>query len=266
MKSYHVHRSAQCPTGAHVVFDEATGKDVTAGCDCPALVVRASGPPGPAEPHLMQWSRAELARLVGEFDRGYFDNDEAPERRTTQFLSAFQTEVLDMIGRSPLSAAVTLMSRAAPDQVVFDAANGVLSLRMMPGRWAVIRFPAGPDDDMVFEDAQAPGGDGGAVLWARATSQREQELTEDAIRDQVRELMNGPNWAASARATDALQDDGDQLGATLDELATMAELLEQANPAPRPLPVSPAPNGSGRRRGKGKNSTAKKRLPPKAKG
>lgn len=268
MKSYHVHRSAQCPTGAHVEYDEATGKDVTRGCDCPALVVRASGPPGPVEPHLMQWSRGELARLVGEFDRGYFDNDEAPARRSTQFLSAFQTEMLDMIDRSPLSAAVTLMSRAAPDQIVFDAAAGLLSLRMMPGRWAVLKLPSGPDEEIVYEEAEVPAvGAAYVVLWERPVSEYERTLTEAGIRDQVRHLLGGPAWTAAAPAGgDVLQDDGEQLTETvLGQLADLAALVDQeiADRA-APIPVAPAKTKTPARprAGKAKGGAAKKRLPP----
>lgn len=287
MKSYHVHRSAQCPTGAHMVYDEATNTEVTQDCDCPALVVSASGPPGPVEPHLMQWSRGELARLVTEFDRGYFDPDGMPPRRSTQFLSAFQSEILDMIARSPLSAMVTLLSRAAFDQITLDTgaaftdasgrtypvARPVLSLRMMPGHWARIWLPVDGGDELFFEEGGCAGGNNPVVLWERPLSDREKELTEADIRGRVRDLMGAQAWEPYTRgeaqetAAPRLVDDGHALTErVLADLADAAAQLAAADTPLTPLKVEPASsNGTGRRRGGGSAkgaSGAKKRLPP----
>jgi hypothetical protein len=290
MKSYHVHRSASCPTGEHVIIEG--GAEVTRDCDCPALVVSATGPPGPAIPHLMQWSRGELERLVTEFDRGYFDRAGAPPRRMSMFVSAFQTELLDLIDRNPFAAVVTLLSRMPFDQVTWCQLTNQMSMRMMPGRWAVITLPAfDGDDDPVYQSATEPAGDMPVTLWERAFTG--EQATADYVRGQVRELLTGPGgWKPTIAGTGALQDDGDSLTeAVLEQLADFAAQLDDAAPAEitgvcqvvagcerpaiagpacevhndgpnaRLLPVEPAP-GRSRARVKPAAATAKKRIPP----
>lgn len=295
MKTYDVHRYQSCPTGEHTVYDEATGKDVTRDCTCPALVVRAVGPPGPAMPHMMMWSRSELARLVNEFDRGYFDADESAPRRLSMFVSAFQSELLDLVERNPIAAVVRMLSRCVFDQVAFDTWTMTLSLRLMPGQWAVIRLPTGADAEIEYELMDEPWGKAPAVLWARPVSDREQELTAADIREQVRELLTGPGYKPSTAATTTLQDDDEQLTeVVLGQLADMAEQIGFAELPPAPaaeiagpcqvvkgcerpayggpacevhrggmnlLPVEPARGRS--RPAKAKAPAAKKRLPPK---
>ena len=298
MKTYDVHRYQSCPTGEHTVYDEATGQDVTRDCTCPALVVRAVGPPGPATPHMMMWSRSELARLVNEFDRGYFDADGSAPRRLSMFVSAFQSELLDLVERNPIAAAVRMLSRCVFDQVAFDTWTMTLSLRLMPGQWAVIRLPTSAEVEIEFELMSEPWGKAPAVLWARPISDRERELTAADIREQVRELLTGPDYTPSARATTTLQDDDEQLTeVVLGELAKMAEEIGFAELPPAPdgptgpcqvvkdcnrpahggpacevhkggpadgsmLPVEPA-RGRKRTRAKPAAAAPKKRLPPK---
>lgn len=230
MKSYDVHRSALCATGEHVIIDGVTGAETTENCTCPALVVRASGPPGPVETHLMLWSRGELERLVAQFDSGYFDQAGAPPRRSSMFISAFQTELLDLIDRNPFAAVVTLLSRMPFDRVTWCQLTNQMSMRMMPGQWAVIVFPAfDGDDDPVYRSATEPAGDAPVTLWERAFTG--EQATVDYVRGQVRELLTGPGgWKPAIAATSALQDDGESLTEVLAQLDAFAAQID-AEPA-----------------------------------
>lgn len=288
MKNYHVHRLASCPTGEHVIIEG--GAEVTRDCTCPALVVSASGPPGPVTPHLMQWSRGELERLVTEFDRGYFDPAGFPPRRSSMFISAFQTELLDLIDRNPFAAVVTLLSRMPFDRVTWCQLTNQMSMRMLPGQWAVIKLPAfDGDDDPVYRSATEPAGDAPATLWERAFTG--EQATVDYVRGQVRELLTGPGgWKPAIAATSALQDDGESLNEVLDQLEQFAAQLDAAPvvgfcqivaDCPRPavdgpaceihkdgpnagvLPVEPAKRTRApRAKAPAKSAAAKKRLLP----
>lgn len=229
MKSYYVHRLESCPTGEHVVIDDATGQEVTRDCTCPALVVSASGPPGPTVPHLMQWSRPELARLVGEFDRGYFDADGSPPRRLSMFVSAFQTELLDLMERNPFAAVVRVLTQCVFDQLTFCFATYQLSFRLMPGQWAVINLPVDGGKETTYRTDTKPAGLHPQILWERPVSDDEQRATEADIRGQVRELLTGKDgWTAAATDTTTLLDDEQQITAVdLSQLAAAAAQLEQ---------------------------------------
>ena len=283
---YDVHRSNQCPTGEHVVINDATGQPETKDCTCPALVVRASGPPGPVEPHLMQWSRAELATLVREMDRGYFDANGAPPRRLSMFVSAFQTELLDLLERAPFAAVVRLLTRCVFHRVAFCFATYQLSFELMPGHWAVIQLPDEQGGQITYRSATEAGGSFSQVLWERPLTAGEEASTEEDIRAQVRELLHGENgWSPADTSTTILYGEEEKLlAATLDDLAAAAaQLQEEADGDPsalrraevlhvaRPtapagvLPVEPAAPGRKRRRGgTPKLGAGKKRLPPKA--
>ena len=296
MKEYDVHRSEQCPTGQHVEIDPDTRAETTVNCTCPALVVRASGPPGPTEPHLMLWSRGELARLVTEMDRGYFDANGSPPRRSSMFVSAFQSELLNLIDRNPFAAVVTLFSRMSFDQVTFCFATYQLSFRMMPGQWAVLGLPDDDGADITYRLAGEPAGTSPAVLWERPTV--DDQATGEYIRGQVRELLTGPGgWKPAVPGVGALQDDGDSMTevvlAQLDEFAAQLDALpalpaavvspcEVVAGCPRPavngaacevhkggggevLPVEPAKaRARGTRKPAANAPAAKKRLPTKA--
>lgn len=284
MKIYDVHRSEQCPTGEHVEINDVTGEATTKDCTCPALVVRASGPPGPAEPHLMQWSRRELATLVREMDRGYFDANGSPPRRVSMFVSAFQTELLDLIERAPFAAVVRLLTRCLFHRVAFCFATYQLSFELMPGHWAVISLPVDPSGQVTYRSATEAAGSFSQVLWERPLTPGEEASTEAEIRAQVRELLHGENgWSPADTSTTILYgDDGeDLLAATLDDLAAAAAQLEaEDDPSayrraevlkvPRPpapsgvLPVAPKPGPARARKATPKRAGGKKRLPPKA--
>lgn len=261
MKLYDVHRSQKCPTGQHVVIDEVTKEEVTLDCTCPALVVRASGPPGPVEPHLMQWSRGELARLVAEFDRGYFDADGSPPRVTSMFISAFQTELLNLIDRNPFAAVVTLLSRMPFDRVTFCGSTFQLGLRLMPGQWAVICLPDDDGADIAYRSAGEAPGTSPAVLWERPA--HDDQVTADYVRGQVRELLTGPGgWKPAIPAGGTLVDADDTLAEALDELGAFAAQLDALEGPAAVPPVELAP-GRPRKRAKPASGAAKKRLPPK---
>ena len=287
MKNYHVHRPASCPTGEHVIIEG--GAEVTRDCTCPALVVSASGPPGPVTPHLMQWSRGELERLVTEFDRGYFDPAGFPPRRSSMFISAFQTELLDLIDRNPFAAVVTLLSRMPFDRITFCPVTFQLSMRLFPGTWAVICLPDDDGADLSYRSASEAAGTAPAVLWERPAP--DDQVTADYVRGQVRELLTGPGgWKPAIAATSALQDDGESLAEVLDQLEQFAAQLDAAPivgfcqivaGCPRPavdgpaceihkdgpnagvLPVEPAKRKRApRAKAPAKSAAAKKRLPP----
>lgn len=260
MKLYDVHRYAHCPTGEHVEYDPGTKAETTVNCTCPALVVRASGPPGPVEPHLMQWSRSELARLVTEFDRGYFDADGSPPRRLSMFVSAFQSELLDLIDRNPFAAVVTLLSRMPFDRVTFCASTLQLGFRMMPGQWAVICLPDDDGADIAYRSGDEAPGTAPAILWERPAF--DDQATADYVRGQVRELLTGPGgWKPALPATSTLQDDNDALTEVV--LAQLDEFAAQLEAAPAVLPVEAPGRRRARAKTTGKAAGAKKRLPPK---
>ena len=288
MKSYYVHRLESCATGEHVVIDEETQQEVTKDCTCPALVVSASGPPGPVTPHLMQWSRTELARIVAEFDRGYFDAEGSPPRRLSMFVSAFQSELLDLMERNPFAAVVRVLTQCVFDRLDFCFTTYQVSFRLMPGQWAVINLPDDGGKEITYRTATEPAGLHPQTLWERPVSDEEQQATEADIRAQVRELLTGKDgWAPADKDTTTLLDDEQAITPiSLDDLAAAAAQLEEwerqdAGEAPSVralsrtpaeivaslLPVEPAPGPARRGGGKAtsKRAGAKKRVPPAAK-
>lgn len=247
-------------------------KEVTQDCTCPALVIRAQGPPGPEMPHLMMWSRGELARLRAKFDEGYFDDDECPPRRVSLFMSAVQAELLDMLDRDPLHAFVYMLTRVKLfDRVTLgqgtygDGSRAqLLSLRLMPGHWAVIGLPCEPDQEITYQHADQPGGENPALLWERPESRAEQVQTEEDIRQQVRGMLHGTTWERSTQETSSLVDDEGELKETLDQLHLAAERIEREDASPAPLPVDVPKRG--RRKAAEKKPVGKRRLPPDAGG
>lgn len=209
-----MHRLEACPTGEHV--DPQT--EQTVDCTCPALVVKASGPPGPTEPHLMQWSRGELQRLVREFDRGYFDHEAAPARTSSMFISDWQQQLLDAVRDDPLRAVTMLLARMRFDMLSFDPAQRILSFRAMPGKYLHMMLPADEDGTLEVRRVGTPAGD---ELWSLQRLASLGPQVEENVREQVRGLLKPRGWSPADKSIDPLVDDTAQVDATLDRLAEL---------------------------------------------
>lgn len=213
-----MHRLEACPTGEHV--DPQT--EQTVDCTCPALVVKASGPPGPTEPHLMQWTRGELQRLVREFDRGYFDHEGAPARTTSMFISDWQQQLLDAVRDDPLRAVTMLLARMRFDMLSFDPQQRILSFRAMPGKYLHLMLPK--DQDATFE-VRRMGTPAGDELWSRPQLAGLDPQVEEDVRGQIRGLLKPRGWSPADTSIAPLVDDTVAEDATLEQLEAFAEQL-----------------------------------------
>jgi len=229
VKEYHVHRLESCPTGEHV--DPETDK--TVDCTCPAMVVKASGPPGPVDAHLMQWSRGELARLVREFDRGYFDAEGSPSRTTSMFISDWQQQLLDAVRDDPLRAVTMLLARMRFDLLSFDPDKAVLSFRLLPGHYVHMLLPTDPDKGLEVRRVGTPAGD---TLWQRDELQSLHPWIEDDVRGQVRKLLEPRGWSPADKTVDPLVDDSHAEDATLAQLAQIVDAAPVQQLPPGVLP------------------------------